>query len=33
MNDFLEDSSDDLGTTGCVATVQIHKASLPSRVR
>jgi hypothetical protein len=32
MNDFLEDGSDDLGTTSGVATVQLHKASLPSRV-
>jgi hypothetical protein len=32
VNDFFKDRSDDLRTTGRVSAIQIHKASLPSRV-
>ena len=31
MDDLFENGSDDLGTTGCVAAIQFHKASLPER--
>ena len=31
VDDFFENRSDDLGTTGCVAAIQFHKASLPER--
>jgi hypothetical protein len=29
VDDLFENGSDDLGTTGCVAAIQFHKASLP----